>query len=224
VAARERPGRPPGGGNLLGKYDRRKREVVNTAARLFAEQGYRNTSVDDLVRATGLQRGGLYHYIDSKQELLLLAHEELMEPLLEQAEAIAAGEAPADEKLRALVRAWVEHVATHLDHMVVFTEERRLIESDPAWSDVRASRARFQRLLEGVLRQGVDEGAFAIEDVDVAELSILGIVNHMPQWLDPHGRLGAEDLADRCVDLLLAGLLPRGAARGRSVSATRAGG
>jgi TetR/AcrR family transcriptional regulator, cholesterol catabolism regulator len=214
VAAREKPR----------KYDRRKQEVVNTAARLFAEQGYRNTSVDDLVRATGLQRGGLYHYIDSKQELLLLAHEELMEPLLEQAEEIAADEAPADEKLRALLRAWVTHVATHLDHMIVFNEERRLIESDPAWSDVRASRARFQRLLEDVLRQGAEDGTFVIEDVHVAELSILGIVNHMPQWLDPRGRLGPQDLADRCVDLLLAGLLPRASGRRRSVSPTRAGG
>ena len=212
MAAREKPkpGRPAEADRRRpGKYDRRKREVVNTAARLFAEQGYRNTSVDDLVRATGLQRGGLYHYIDSKQELLLLAHEELIEPLLEQAEEIAAADVAADEKLRLLVRAWVAHVAQHLDHMIVFNEERRLIESDPAWSDVRASRARFQRLLEGVLRQGASDRTFAVEDIDVAELSILGIVNHMPQWLDPRGRLTPEELADRCVDLLLAGLSPR---------------
>ena len=40
-------------------------------------------------------------------------------------------------------------------------------------------------------------------------MSILGIVNHMPQWLDPNGRLAPVDVADRCADLLLQGLLSR---------------
>ena len=191
------------------KYDRRRREVVNTAARLFAERGYRNTSIDDLVEATGLQRGGLYHYIDSKQHLLLLTHEELIEPLLVRAEEIVAADVPADVKLRELLRAWVTHVATHRDHMVVFSEERRLIESDPAWVDVRAARERFQSLLEGVLLAGDRDGAFAVDDADVVRLSILGIVNHMPQWLDPDGRLRPGEIADRCADMLLRGLLPR---------------
>ena len=191
------------------KLDRRRREVVNTAARLFAERGYRNTSIDDLVEATGLQRGGLYQYIDSKQHLLLLTHEELIEPLLVRAEEIVAADVPADVKLRELLRAWVTHVATHRDHMVVFGEERRLIESDPAWADVRAARERFQSLLEGVLLAGDRDGTFAVDDADVVRLSILGIVNHMPQWLDPDGRLRPGEIADRCADMLLRGLLPR---------------
>jgi AcrR family transcriptional regulator len=191
------------------KYDQRRREVVNIAARLFAEHGYHDTSIDDLVEATGLQRGGLYHYIESKQQLLLLTHEELIAPLLVRAEEIVAADAPSDLKLRDLMRVWVTHVATHRDHMVVFSEERRLIESDPAWVDVRAARARFQSLLEGVLRAGVQEGRFAIEDIGIVQLSILGIVNYMPQWLDPVGRLKPEEIADSCGDVLLRGLLPR---------------
>jgi len=191
------------------KYEQRRREVVNASARLFAERGYHNTSIDDLVEATGLQRGGLYHYIDGKQHLLLLTHEELIAPLLARAEAIAAADLPAEAKLRELLRAWVAHVASHRDHMVVFNEERRLIESDPAWHDVRDARERFQSLLEGVLREGDRTGRLVMEDIGVVQMSILGIVNHMPQWLDPEGRLAPAQVADRCLDLLLRGLLPR---------------
>jgi AcrR family transcriptional regulator len=209
------PGRPAEAGHqarsggVRARYLRRRREVVATAAHLFAKRGYRNTSIDDLVEATGLQRGGLYHYIDSKQHLLLLTHQELIDPLLERVEQIVASGSPAEDKLRQLLRAWVAHVAAHRDHMIVFNEERRLIESDPAWGEVREARARFQTLLEDVLRQGAREGRFAIPDLDLAELTILGIVNYMPQWLDPAGRLAPLDVADRCADLLLRGLLPR---------------
>ncbi len=191
------------------RYEARRREVVNQAARLFAQRGYADTSIDDLVEATGLQRGGLYHYIESKQHLLLLTHEQLMQPLLVQAEGIVAGRDDAEEKLRRLLRVWVAHVAAHRDHMIVFNESRRLIASDPAWEDVRAARARFQQLLEEVLVEGAGDGRFVVPDLQLVELTILGVVNHMPQWLDPGGRLSPEAVADGCADLLLAGLLPR---------------
>jgi AcrR family transcriptional regulator len=194
---------------LRAKYERRKRDVVTAAARLFAERGYRQASIDDLVEATGLQRGGLYHYIDGKQQLLLLIHDELMTPLLERAEAIVAGDAPPTEQLRELVRAWVEHVASHRDHMTVFAEERRLIESDPSWTEVRAARRSFSDLLAGVIARGVANGELAAEDEDVVLMSILGVVNHTAQWYDPSGRLAPADLADRYVDLLVEGLRPR---------------
>jgi AcrR family transcriptional regulator len=209
VAVRpEKPTRPAEAGHG-GRWERRRREVVDVSARLFAELGYRNTSIDDLVEATGLQRGGLYHYIDSKQHLLLLTHEELIEPLLVRAEEIFASDLAPEERLRELLRAWVRHVASHRDHMVVFNEERRLIEADPAWRQVREARERFEGILDDVLRAGVRDGSFTIADLDIARMSILGIVNHMPQWLDPNGRLAPVDVADRCADLLLQGLLTR---------------
>jgi hypothetical protein len=98
--------------------------------------------------------------------------------------------------------------------MTVFNEERRLIESDPGWARVRASRRSFQDLLTEVLRQGVNEGSFRIPDLELALLALLGMVNHMSQWLDPKGRLSPEAIADALVDLLLSGIAAPRAAPG----------
>ena len=84
-----------------------------------------------------------------------------------------------------------------------------MIEADPAWQQVRQARDRFEDILNEVLRVGVRDGSFTIPDLDIARLSILGIVNYMPQWLDPNGRLAPVDVADRCADLLLQGLVMR---------------
>ena len=46
------------------------RELVGTAARLFAERGYETTSLQDVAEAMGVSRTGLYHYVSSKEELL----------------------------------------------------------------------------------------------------------------------------------------------------------
>lgn len=197
---REPPTRPA----LRAKYDRKQQDLVDAAARLFALQGYSATSMTDLVSATGMTAGGIYHYIDGKEALLIRICDELLEPLLAQAAEIAGDDAlPADEQLRVLVRAWVDHVEEHLDHMVVFLQERRVIEGDPQWRRIRESRKRFELLLDGVLARCEADGLLAVADRSVALRALLGAVNHTPQWYRPGGRLDAGAIADGFCALVL---------------------
>lgn len=163
-------------------------DVIAAAAREFAERGYHATSIEHLLAATGLTRGGLYHHIESKADLLIAVQEELLAPLLESVRALEAPD------LRSVVRKWVRHVETHRDHMVVFAAERRLVESDLRWASIRRQREEFEALLDEVLQGD-----------SLTRLALLGMVNHMPTWFDPAGPLSAEEIADRFVDLLLTG-------------------
>ena len=147
VAAR--PTRPA----LRERYDRRRAEVVLGAARVFAERGYDQTSVPELAEALGLAAGSLYHYFGGKEQLLRAICDQLMDPLLERAEDLPAEPREPAEQLRALVRLWVEHVVTHRDHMLVFQQERHVIERGAAWRGVRASRKAFERLVEDALER-----------------------------------------------------------------------
>jgi len=195
---------PPTRPALRAKYDRKQQEVVDAAARLFARQGYGATSMTDLVEATGLTAGGLYHYIDGKEQLLIRICDELLEPLLARVEEIAADESLApDEQLRALVGAWVQHVEGHLDHMVVFQQERRVIEAEEQWRRIRLSRKGFERLVDGVLARCEDAGLLVATDRSLVLRALLGMVNHTPQWYRPGGRLDAAAIADGFCDLVL---------------------
>ena len=188
---------PPTSPALRERYDRRRHEVVTTAAALFARRGFQATSMDELSDATGLRAGGLYHYIGSKQALLLDIFNQLMEPLLERAAEIEAGDADAETQLRMLVRAWLAHIETHLDHMSVFSQERHAIEHEPEWEQVRASRDAFEASLARRLA--------AVELTDrLALFALLGMVNHTATWLKPGGRLTTEQIADGYCNMLLA--------------------
>ncbi|WP_026912396.1 TetR/AcrR family transcriptional regulator [Patulibacter minatonensis] len=200
---------PPKSPTLRRKYDSRQREVLDACARAFAERGYHGTSIDDLIEATGLARGGLYHYIGSKSEALTRILDDLMGPLLEAATAAVEGpDAPASAagRLRAMTRIWMHQVETHRAHVAVFEQERRTLERDPAWSAVRDDRRAFEALLLRVLRDGVRTGEFTIPDPDLTALALLGMVNHSALWFAPDGRLDAEQVADGFVDLLLRGV------------------
>jgi AcrR family transcriptional regulator len=194
---------PPTRPALRERYERRRREVIAAAAHLFAQRGYQETSMSELTEATGLAAGGLYHYIESKDELLISICDELLDPLLERAREIVAEPAPPAEQLRALLHAWLAHIASHRDHMLVFAQERHVIEREPQWRRVRGQRKAFEQLLDDVLARGEADGSMQFADRGFALLTLLGMVNYTPQWLSPRGRLSPEQIADGYCDLIL---------------------
>lgn len=195
---------PPSRPALRARYDARRREVVATAAELFAERGYDGTSMSELTAATGLAAGGLYHYIEGKDDLLIAICDELLEPLLERArEIVADGGAPVGQ-LRELVEAWVAHVVEHRHHMLVFTQERQAIERQRRWRRVRSQRKAFEQILDEVLERGEADGSMTFADRRLSLLALLGMVNYTPQWVRPGGRLSAQEIADGYCAMVLA--------------------
>jgi TetR/AcrR family transcriptional regulator, cholesterol catabolism regulator len=194
---------PPTRPALRERYERRRREVIAAAALLFAERGYQETSMQDLTEATGLAAGGLYHYIESKDQLLFRICDELLDPLLERAREIVATGALPKQQLRELLRAWLSHIATHQDHMLVFAQERHVIEREPQWRRIRGQRKAFEQLLDDVLARGERDGSMSFPDRSFALLALLGMVNYTPQWLKPRGRLTPGQIADGYCELIL---------------------
>ncbi len=197
---------PPVSPVLREKYDRRQQEVIDACARVFAQRGFHATSIDDLIAETSLTRGGLYHYIGSKQELLFRVFDELMTPLLERARPLAAPPGDPEERLRKLTRVWMRHVEGHRDHVLVFNQERHTVARDPQWEQVRTARAEFEGILASVLAEGQRAGSFVMADPQLTALAFLGMVNHTPQWYDPGRRLSADEIAEGFCDMLLGGI------------------
>jgi Transcriptional regulator len=185
---------------LRERYDRRRQRAVYQAAKVFAKRGYDQTTMQELASTMGLATGALYHYFGAKEQLLRAICDQLMEPLLARAEELMADDAPPAERLRALVRMWVAHVVEHRDHMLVFQQERHVIEAGQSWRGVRASRKAFERQAAELLEEALAADG---QHSRLALLALLGMVNHTAQWYRPRGPLSPERIADGYVDLVL---------------------
>ena len=51
------------------KGEQTRREIIRKAAPIFNQKGYTGAALSDLMRATGLEKGGIYRHFESKQEL-----------------------------------------------------------------------------------------------------------------------------------------------------------
>jgi TetR/AcrR family transcriptional regulator, cholesterol catabolism regulator len=184
----------------------RSEEVYAAALRLFMEKGYHATSMQDIAAAVGLYKGSLYHYIGSKEDLLVRVFERALGSLLTEAEQIVANAALcAAQQLRMILRAHVAAVAGNREALTVYLHEFRALGSD-SLNEVRAQRQRYRELVAAIVERGVRVGEFAMADTDIATLGVLGMCNWVAQWYRPGGRLGPDEIADRFADLLLDGL------------------
>src|SRR5579863_10368194 len=82
---------------------RRKREIIEGAARLFDRVGYHGVNMSMIAKAAGVKKPTLYHYITSKDEILFGLHELFIGTLRKNTDARIAAGMPPLEVLRAVV-------------------------------------------------------------------------------------------------------------------------
>jgi len=200
---------PPSTSRARTRYEARRQEIVDIAARVFAERGYHATSIDHLVEATGLQRGGLYHYIGTKEELLFQIHERFIDPLLTSAREIESrGDPPADT-LRALARALMGDIATYHDQVTVFLHEWKTLGTSKDGERVKkvmAARKQFEDVIDRALKRGIEQGVFVVEDPRLAVLAFLGMINYAYQWYSSRGPYSSDLIADSFCNYFLYGI------------------
>lgn len=180
--------------------------LVTIAARLFAEKGFAETGVTDLTDAMGLQRGGLYHYIRSKEDLLFAIHERSTTPLLKQVLDIESRGDPPETTLRLLARAMLADIEQFRNEVIVVFSEWRKINDDPRWEGVRQDRREIEAVFDRTMARGEEEGTFAFKDRRASLLGFLGMLNYSHQWFRPGGRMGADQIADLFTDIFLQGV------------------
>ena len=142
------------------KPEERRLEIIRTAQRLFAENGYAQTSVDAIIGEMGVAKGTFYYYFRSKPDVLAAIVELTLSQILEMAEQVADHpDLSALAKLEMLLAgaqvgdAESLAVAEHLHR----PENRELHEISNVQTVVKLS-----PILAQVVAQGVDEGVFSV--------------------------------------------------------------
>src|SRR5215471_20006221 len=83
---------------------RRAPEIIDAAARVFAERGFHGATTQDIADVLGIRQASLYYYFSSKEGALELVCLKGVEGFFESARAIARGSGTARERLGRLIR------------------------------------------------------------------------------------------------------------------------
>lgn len=172
----------------------RKEEIVQAAARLFREYGFNGTSIVDIANAVGLPKGGIYNYIDSKEQLLYEIITRGVRQFLPKLREIRNSNDDLRVKLQRAVFTNVRLLATYHDFVSVFLQDRKAL-SKGHYKKYVGYRDEVEQIFKKILTQGMKEGIFRKTDADLLTFALLGMCNWVTQWYRSEGRLTAEEIA-----------------------------
>lgn len=147
-------------------HDERRQEILDTARKLFLQNGTENTSVAMLVRQIGVAQGLFYYYFKSKEEIMDAVLAQMVEEFSRQLEACRQ-EAGDDfvNQLRALIRLLVE------------TYETGRMNDPENWLCVHYRRQVCEHLYEvcaGLLAEGLRQGQVTAHNPQLLFQIIIG--------------------------------------------------
>ncbi|MDD5095261.1 MAG: TetR/AcrR family transcriptional regulator [Dehalococcoidia bacterium] len=183
----------------------RKASIIKESTRLFLSQGYHATSMDDICRAVGLQKGGIYHYFEGKEDILgECVKNSALEGLsiLKQASDL---DLPPMEKLRQVIHAQVQIVCDHPEIFIIFKENLDALDSK-LQSEIKLIVASYEKIWDEVVAYGVESGQLR-PDISPRLMSLvfLGICNWMFIWYRKEGGLSPSQIADQFFDMVTTG-------------------
>src|SRR5947208_3285828 len=106
-----------------GSDSERRAELLELAARMFAERGFRATTVRDIADAAGILSGSLYHHFDSKESMVDEILTGFQEELFGRYEEIVARGRGPRETLEAVVTASFESIDQHHHEVAIYQNE-----------------------------------------------------------------------------------------------------
>jgi len=172
----------------------RLREILDQSAKLFDQRGYDRVSVEDIASASGIRKATLYHYVRSKDDILVLLHQEFMHLVLDAAEAESRQQLDPRSQLVSVMIDILALMKTHRGHVRVFFEHHRDLPTQ-ARKGIRADRDRYEKIVEAIIARGISTGQFRQVDVRLSTLGIFGMCNWAYQWYKPSGPMSPEVIA-----------------------------
>jgi AcrR family transcriptional regulator len=173
--------------------------------------------VNDIARALGITKAGLYHYISGKDALLFEIMTFGMDQIDAEVVAPTRGLRDPEERLRQLM---IRHarIATRASGAVAQLADEIRALPPPARKKIKLRMRTYFDVVRDTLAELRASGRLRDVDLTVATFTVLGMILWQPRWYRQGGRLTAEDVAVQVSELALAGLLrPQARTRARGL-------
>lgn len=164
------------------RAEERWEQILTVSAELFSSKGYHGASLDDLGERLGIQKAALYHYVRSKEDILV----EIYDRMLTRAEAevlpIAGEPFAPDERLRRMVSRYIGLMIEQADMWSLIHYQQNALPAASNEAILRRKRA-FEKTFEGVIREGQASGLFKPMPPRIMVLSLFGMCNYVHHWI-----------------------------------------
>lgn len=185
----------------------RREELLAIAAGLFAEKGFKNTTVRDIADAAGILSGSLYHHFDSKESMVDEILQTFQTELFAAYDAVLASNDDARTKIEKAVRLSFQAIDQHPHEVAIFQNDAAHLGGFERFGYLAERNEQSRNVWMTLLTEGVASGALRADlDITLTYRFIRDTVWVAVRWYRPGGGLSHEAIASQYLTILLDGI------------------
>lgn len=178
--------------------------IIDEAAKLFFANGYKNTSLQEVAKTLNLTRPALYHYFNSKEQILSSILEDVITKTNQYLSEIMELDEPPHIKFEKMVRSHILLVLNHQIKFGIFFEEQKSLPTHITQNPKQVI-DHYYGLATEWFTDGIRNGHFIDINPRIAVQTILGSCNWAYKWYSPTGALSKDEIAELMSNVLING-------------------
>ncbi len=192
------------------KQEDKRVKILESAAKVFAREGFYNAKIGDVAQEAGVAHGTIYIYFKSKEDLLISLFKESLSGLIQYVQSEIQKEENAEDKLRRMISLQIELIETNPEltalMLIEFPQTGKFLSSDSI-----NELAAYIDMIANILKEGMAEGVFdSSMDADViATVIYSGIQGIATRWVLEEMKYPLKEVADEISETFLSGIKPR---------------
>ena len=186
------------------QHELKRMAILKTAAKLFNQRGFRETSLNDLAEELQVTKPTLYYYVENKQDILFQCLLTAITQLLERIEAIENSTATGAEKLSQFIHVFTSVFDDEFGRCVSSPgpgplSEKYMTEIDPLYE-------KLDTATRSIIESGIRDGSLRQCNPKIVTFTMLGAINWMTRWYQIDGEMTTREVADEMIALFNQGL------------------
>ncbi len=188
--------------------ERRRRQILEAASRVFVRAGFKDASMDDIVTEAGLSKGGLYWYFNSKEELITALLDNFFDQELVHVRASLEGDSPAHEKLLRFSDLMIEELKRMQPFMPILLEFISLAaRKQSVLQRLNRYFHNYLGIVTPIIQEGIEAGEFRPVGAQKAAVAVGAILEGtILLWVYDPQTVNFEEYIASNMRLLLSGL------------------
>jgi AcrR family transcriptional regulator len=206
-ARRERPASVPTTIKNPERVAQRRAELIDVATKMFLDRGFHNTSIRDIVRACTFNVASLYMYVSSKEDILYLVAQDLMNSIAERLAEAELDPASPERSLEIGFTSYCQIAYKFRRQIRLLYREVGFLPPEPR-SNVIATVSGVISYFEAIVAEGIEAGVFRKVPPRLAGLDVM-FISHMIALHTREVRnvVNLDDFIKYQLDSIFAGLL-----------------
>lgn len=191
--------------------EERRAQIIEAALACFTRKGYANTTMDDIVVESGLSKGAIYWYFESKDDVFQAAFTSMFEAVGTESMAALQACETAAEKLRLGARMMVDlgrDIEGYFALLIEFwAQSENRDEVMGFWAEMLTQ---YQQVIAAIFESGIQSGEFRDLDADALAWMIMTAYDGLAAYDMMIPDLDMDKISETFVETLLKGLIADG--------------